>query len=765
MIVRLLIGTLVGVQVMFGVAFAEQQSPARKGGETTVSKQFGGDKSSPLLLQADDLVYDNRNNRVLARGNVEIYYNEYALFADEVVYDRTGNTLTAIGNVRIKEPDGALINADRITLKDDFRDGFIRSLKAVTQDDARIAASNAYRKDGSTTVYENGVFTPYKLPADGSNTPPLWRIKATKITQDKVTQNLYYENAQFEVFGIPIAWVPYFYTPDTSVKHRSGFLTPEFKNSTQLGFVSAVPYFYSISPSADVTLTPEITTKAGYLMQAEYRQKLFDGSFKVNLSGAYNDNSEDFAKDRQFRGSAQTKGEFGLGSFWRLGWDATIESDDTFRRFYRLDSIYATERVSQVYLTGQGERNYFNMAFYRFGNLTGEVYNYSTGTYERKSNATAYPVIDYNYVHNKAVFGGELSFDLNAVALNVDDPRALTNSVYRRDSNHIATEVKWRRSITDDIGQVFTPFTQARGDVYQVSKFQDRDGVNGNDDIFTRQILTAGLDYRYPFVANTGTASHVIEPVAQIITRVGSAANSKIPNEDAQSLVFDDTLLFDIDKFSGYDRIETGTRANYGAQYTMQAYNGISLRAVGGESVHIAGRNPYDLTPGTGLATDRSDYVLGGYFDFRNMFRLVSQIRLNESDFSVARQDYSIQTKLGAFQGAVSYVAVNPQPNQGFFERRQEVAGFAAYKWADQWTLFGDVRYNVEDGRLVRDAVGVQYSDEGLTVSVTYAQTFVTYQDIKPDTTFTVRVGLKYLGQQMISDSIGDLSPEAAVFK
>jgi LPS-assembly protein len=165
------------------------------------------------------------------------------------------------------------------------------------------------------------------------------------------------------------------------------------------------------------------------------------------------------------------------------------------------------------------------------------------------------------------------------------------------------------------------------------------------------------------------------------------------------------------------------------------------------------------------LGTTRSDYVLGGSLDWHNMFRLVSQWRFDEKDFSVARQDYSIQTKLGFFQGAVSYVAVEPQPTLGFFDRRQEVAGFAAFRLDDYWTVFGDARYDIEQKHLVRDSVGVQYSDECFTLSVTYAETFIQYQDIKPDTSVLVRLGLKYLGQQTVSDSIGDLSPEAAVFK
>ena len=61
------------------------------------------DSTQPMLLQADEMIYDNENNRVTAKGNVEIYYGNYTLLADQVIYDRNANTLAAQGNVRIKD--------------------------------------------------------------------------------------------------------------------------------------------------------------------------------------------------------------------------------------------------------------------------------------------------------------------------------------------------------------------------------------------------------------------------------------------------------------------------------------------------------------------------------------------------------------------------------------------------------------------------------------------------------------------------------------
>ena len=117
------------------------------------------DKSQPLYLQGDELIYDTGGNKVIAKGNVEIYYNNYILTADQVVYDQSANTLTAVGNVMLKEPNGNVVRADRYTLTDDFRDGFVSQLSVVAADDTRIAAEKATRRGGNTTVFvqSNGI--------------------------------------------------------------------------------------------------------------------------------------------------------------------------------------------------------------------------------------------------------------------------------------------------------------------------------------------------------------------------------------------------------------------------------------------------------------------------------------------------------------------------------------------------------------------------------------------------------------------------------
>ena len=126
---------------------------------------------------------------------------------------------------------------------------------------------------------------------------------------------------------------------------------------------------------------------------------------------------------------------------------------------------------------------------------------------------------------------------------------------------------------------------------------------------------TVGLEYRYPFINVQSWGTQTIEPIAQVILRPNETGINKLPNEDSQSLVFDATNLFRVDKFAGWDRVEGGGRVNAGVSYTAQFNRGGYFNAVFGQSYQIFGQNSYAVSGPTntgldsGLDTNQSDYV------------------------------------------------------------------------------------------------------------------------------------------------------------
>ena len=128
--------------------------------------------------------------------------------------------------------------------------------------------------------------------------------------------------------------------------------------------------------------------------------------------------------------------------------------------------------------------------------------------------------------------------------------------------------------------------------------------INTGDSIVTRAMPAIGLEYHYPFVGVQSWGTQTIEPIGQVIIRPNETNIGKLPNEDSQSLVFDDTNLFKTDKFSGWDRIEGGSRANAGLQYTAQFNRGGNFNVLFGQSYQLFGLNSYsvgDITNTTGL--------------------------------------------------------------------------------------------------------------------------------------------------------------------
>jgi LPS-assembly protein len=733
--------------------------PKQDGGIFGKTQKFEG--NLPLHLQADELVYDSEGNKVIARGNVEIQYEGNNLTADEVIYDQSANTLAASGNVVLRDTNGNIVRAERYTLTDDFRDGFVQSLSVLSRDNSRISAEQGVRRDGNVTEFSNAKFTP--CPTDGS-TPPLWCISARKVIHDEGAATISYQDAQFEMFGQPLFYMPYFEHPDPTVKRKSGFLAPGFGNSDDLGFFTEIPYYFALSPSYDFTFHPRFMTDQGILWMGDWRQRLATGQYTVKLAGIDQDGSNlDVSADKQesldgFRGSLETRGDFSLSSWWRYGWNVTLESDDTFRRYYQLDNILLTDRVNNVYFTGMSERNYLATNFYHFGGLL------SSDT--PQSESAAYPVVDYNYVVADPVLGGELKLNGNLLAFSRSDGAENSDQQMSR----AVAEVKWRRRFTDQVGITYTPFGELRGDLYQYDNYFDPETAQFVDnDHIARGLATGGVTVAYPWIANTAAASHVIEPIGQVIVRQASVDQRGLPVEDAKSLVFDDTNLFETSKFSGYDRLETGTRANVGLQYTFQPWSGGYARLLAGQSFHLSGDNPYEnrtincdgnivvapgvddncnpvFSPRSGLQNDRSDYVLGAYIAPTDMFRLISQNRFDEGSLTLMRSDTGLATNYGPFTLSATYAYTRLDPELDTAE--QDISASFGLRLTDRWSLLGGMRYDIDDSEWLTSTAQVRYQDDCFMLSVSYNERNIADREagLDPDRTIMFRVEFKHLG-------------------
>ncbi len=299
---------------------------------------------SQMLLEADQLIYDQDANTVTAAGRVQIEYGGNKLVADRVSYNRGTQRLMATGNVAVVEKGGNKIYAEEVDVTDDFRDGFVNTLRVETVDKTYFAAESADRREGNITTFNNGIYTACEPCEEKPDRAPIWRIKSRKIIWNGQEKIVRFEQASFEMFGMPIATLPFFETADPTVKRKSGFLFPGFDYQSELGFGVAVPYYLALSPTYDLTITPRFYTKQGFLAEAEWRQRFNNGGYSVKIAGIHQNDPEEFQLTTVDRGPVNdltrtrlmvgSKGAFTINPRWTFGWDVLYQTDKNFSNTY-----------------------------------------------------------------------------------------------------------------------------------------------------------------------------------------------------------------------------------------------------------------------------------------------------------------------------------------------------------------------------------------------------------------------------------------------
>lgn len=741
---------------------------------------------SPMLLQATEIQYDQVNKRVVAVGNVQIYHRGSTLLADRVIYHEVTKRMHAEGKVRLTDAKGQITYGDVMDLSDDFRDGFVDALRLDTPDRTRMAAARADRAAGNFTVLHSGVYTACEPCKEDPKKPPLWQVKAARIIHDQGERMIYFENAQIEFFGQPVAYLPYFSAPDPTVKRKTGFLFPFMGYSTRLGTWLQTPYYWALAPDYDLTFTPRVMSRQGVLLMGEWRQRLENGAYSIRLSGLNQLDSGAFpdpAAQRDWRGAVDTKGAFALSDKWTWGWDALLPSDPTYLTAYSIPSyqrgadvtrLGLTEGITQIFLVGRGDRSYFDVrTIYYYGFSTADTQNQIP---------VIHPVLDYQYIFNNPIWGGELSFRTNLISLSrttgAYDPittLASTNGLCAISAapgtkipancvlhgipgtyTRFSAETQWKRTYTDSFGQVFTPFAKLRADAAAISIQNDaavsNHGLRPGDSTEFRVMPTVGVEYRYPLINVQSWGTQTIEPIAQIIVRPNEQRIGKFPNEDAQSLMFDDGNLFKIDKFTGWDRMEGGGRANVGLQYTAQVNRAGFFNVLFGQSYQMFGTNSFAVADvantglQSGLDTNVSDYVARVAYQPDRIFTFSTRYRFDRSTFEVRRFEAEARTSIDRWTISMVYGIYDAQPLIGFPLKREGIMTQGSVWLGANWMATGMIRYDIDAKKIDSTHLGLGYIDDCLIIAMNYIAMYSYGSTQKLDHRVVFQIALRTLG-------------------
>ncbi len=697
-----------------------------------------------VQFSAGSLDYDSNADIVTALDEVRMFRQGDRLRADKVVWNRKTGRVVATGNIAVTNPQGDVAYGDSIELTDSLKDGVVQNMLVVLEQGGRMAAERGTRRTDGSMQLDKAAYTPCAVQtSEGCPKTPSWQITAVRILYRPDRERVYFGGGQFHLFGLPAVPLPAFSMP-TGGGSESGLLAPDLQLDRVNGLELVTPYYFRLAPNKGLTLTPHIFSAVLPMMQARYEALSTKGAFQVTGYLTESRRSDDLNTttptdtERAFRGYIDGIARYQLDPYWSISGSARIASDRTFLRRYdisRDDRLRTTASLERI-----DPNTYFALTGWYIQTLR---VNDPQGT-----QPIALPEIDFR--KRIDLGGGKLQLQANSLAITRTEGQ---------DTQRAFVAAQWDLRRLTNWGQEVTFTAYGRADAYNThdSMLTTVASYRGLDGFQTRAIGALAVDVKWPFIGEFLGGTQRLTPRVQLVA-TPKTNNLDIPNEDARAVDLEDSNLFALNRFAGYDRWEDSSRVTYGAEWAV-AVPGITFNTVIGQSYRLSER-PTILPVGTGLSDRFSDIVGRSTLRVRDFVSIIHRYRLDKDSFAVRRNE--VDATVGSSQTYVlaGYLRLNRNifPAIEDLQDREEVRLAGRVQFARFWSAFGstviDLTERSEDPlsladgfEPIRHRLGVQYEDDCLRLGFTWRRDYQDTGDARSGNSFLLTLALTNLGR------------------
>ena len=235
-----------------------------------------------------------------------------------------------------------------------------------------------------------------------------------------------------------------------------------------------------------------------------------------------------------------------------------------------------------------------------------------------------------------------------------------------------------------------------------------------------------------------------------------SIRNLAVPNEDARAIDLEDSNLFALNRFSGYDRVEDGTRVTWGIDWELTK-PGWRVKTTVGQSYRFSTER--EIFPdGTGLSERVSDFVGRTEVRFRNDLKFTHRFRIDKDSFAIRRNeiDATVGSQRNYFE--VGYLRLNRNiQTVEDLQDREEIRAAGRFTIGRHWSVFGSGVFNLTgadedpvfapDGfEPIRTRLGIAYSDDCIEFGATWRRDYISAGDAERGNSFQLFFALRNLG-------------------
>jgi len=362
----------------------------------------------------------------------------------------------------------------------------------------------------------------------------------------------------------------------------------------------------------------------------------------------------------------------------------------------------------------------------------------------------ALPAIDARLRLDDPWLGGKIELQGNSLAiLRIDG----------QDTQRAFASARWdlRRLLRG--GQELTLTAFGRGDVYHSNdaSLTDIAFYRGDDGWQGRAIGALAADLRYPLIGPALGGTQRFTPRAQLVL-TPPTRNLSIPNEDARAVDLEDSNLFALNRFPGYDRWEDGSRLTYGFEWQFD--RGLwSAQTIVGQSYRIT-RSPSIFPDGTGLTDRLSDVVGRTRLRYGRFVDVTHRYRLDKDNLAVRRNEVDLTLGTNQSYIQVGYLRLDRDIDVAIedLRDREEVRFAGRVKFLNYWSVFAATVFDLTSSREdpltdadgfqpVRLRMGLNYEDDCLDLGVSWKRDYERIGDFRKGSTLSFTISLKGLGR------------------
>ena len=516
---------------------------------------------------------------------------------------------------------------------------------------------------------------------------PSWSISANEVSHKKKKQRIEYKNAWLEIYDVPVAYFPYFFHPDPTVERQSGFLFPEFINSSNLGFSSQIPYFKAIDNERDITISPRIYSNNNLFVQTEYRQAFKNSDLITDISYNKKDNSNSHIFAALFKEIEDSFIEMKLEKVSNNDYLKKYQiKSPLINNYTTLNSSFLYEKYNDSYT--------FASSFSVIEDLT-------------KPNNDKYEYIFPNYEFGKDVYLEDAFFDTLSFKssgnyrkynTNVDEADIVNDLIFNlNNQNHLSN--------LDTEFKILVRNLNTYGDLSSTYNEQDDYKVLGS-------VL---LNLQYPLFKQISNDKSFLTPIVSL--RYSPFKGRNLSNENIL-LTFDD--LFDLDRIDNRT-IENNASATIGIEYKkLNNLNNENLKI--GFGVNLRDSIDKDIPKSSSIGQKTSDIIGYSGINITENLSFTYDFSIDENlsgtNYSLASLNYSTNK----FQTSFEYLEKSKLiGDESYLNNKTEL------KINKLNSIAFETNKNIDKNLTNYYNLIYEYKNDCLTASIVYNKQF--YQD------------------------------------